>query len=158
MCRNIRFSVSCAATILVNNAVIVSLGILLNGDSLIGFYANASASLTLDTSGLLLLIVKFQVTSFLDVLLLSHFIGNASSLKSHDQNWVPVCMPNFNSSAFLQVLSKIIACCNTFHQAYICSLKIKNMDLFLVLIAVETDSSAFKGLHESRLQLEKVAM
>lgn len=103
------------------------LGIMLHGDSLLGYYANASASLTLDTS---------------DVLLLSHFIGNASSLKSHDQNWVPVCMPNFNSNAFLQ--------------AYICNLKIvKSMEFFLVLIAVETDSSAFRGLHESRLQLEK---
>lgn len=80
-----------------------------------------------------------------DVQLLCHFVGNATSLRSHDQNWVPICLPIFNSTAFLQ--------------AYVCNMKIKDnnkmIPIFLVLISTTSDSSTFKGLHEGRITLEE---
>lgn len=38
-----------------------------------------------------------------DVLLLTHFVANSKSLRANDHNWVPLCMPDFNSKGFLQV-------------------------------------------------------
>eukprot|EP01035_Chromulina_nebulosa_P020468 gene20468-26558_t len=94
-------------------------GLLLHDEELISVY---SPNITLDTS---------------DYLLLCHFVANATSLSSHDQNWVPICLPNFNSTAYLQ--------------AYICKMKIKDsstktIDIFLVLIATTSDPSTFIGI------------
>ena len=30
------------------------------------------------------------------------FLSNSAALKYHEENWVPICLPNFNSNAFLQ--------------------------------------------------------
>ena len=43
-----------------------------------------------------------------DVLLLTHFVGNSTSLRSHDHNWVPICLPAFNNKAYLQVQYSVI--------------------------------------------------
>jgi hypothetical protein len=80
-----------------------------------------------------------------DVLLLTQFVGNSNSLRSHDQNWVPICLPTFNATAYLQ--------------AYISNLhfqgKYKAMDLSLVLISTSSDANAFKDLHLNRIELER---
>lgn len=103
------------------------LGLLLLDDALIAYQP---ASLHLQTS---------------DLQLLAHFVANSNSLRSHDQNWVPICMPSFNSTAFLQ--------------AYVASIRFKDssdnsVDIFLVLIATTSDPTMFKELHNSRLVLE----
>ena len=65
-----------------------ALGVMLHGESLIAYSVNNETPLPLPTS---------------DVVLLAHFVGNSNSLRGRDQNWVPVCLPGFNSRAILQV-------------------------------------------------------
>ncbi len=111
-----------------------ALGLVLLGDSLLAYKFNPSMSLALDTA---------------DVLLLTHFVSNSNSFKSHDQNWVPICMPNFNANAFLQ--------------AYISCMKFENpsspsappIELMIVLLAAESDPNTFKDLHLGRLSLQE---
>jgi hypothetical protein len=113
----------------VNNSG-AALGILIHGDTLLVYLMNDNHDFVLNVS---------------DVLLLTHFVGNSNSLRSHDQNWVPICLPTFNSTAYLQ--------------AYISNLhltgKFKPMDLSLVLISTSSDAKAFKDLHLNRIELEK---
>jgi hypothetical protein len=45
-----------------------------------------------------------------DILLLTHFVANSKSLRSNDHNWVPLCMPDFNSTGFLQVQPTCMWC------------------------------------------------
>ncbi len=94
--------------------------------------------------------VVYSKQSHLDMLLLAHFIGNSPSLLTHDQNWVPICLPTFNSRGYLQ--------------AYVASLHDEAdsgsrmtsqaaVDLSapcLVLISSSSDSSVFKKMHDSR--------
>lgn len=107
-----------------------ALGLLLFEDSIISYNMNASTQLNLEVS---------------DVLLLTHFVGNSNSLRSHDQNWVPICLPSFNDSAFLQ--------------AYISNLHLasgsKSINLSLVLIATSSEGDVFKELHDGRTRLEE---
>ena len=72
-----------------------AMGMLIHGDALVGYNVNEETSLHLEVA---------------DVLQLSHFVGNSSALRSHDQNWVPVCLPHFNSGAMLQ--------------AYVCNIRL----------------------------------
>ena len=113
----------------VNNSG-AALGILIHEDTLLIYLMNDNHDFVLNVS---------------DVLLLTHFVGNSNSLRSHDQNWVPICLPTFNSTAYLQ--------------AYISNLhlngKFKAMDLSLVLISTSSDAKAFKDLHVNRIELEK---
>jgi len=112
-----------------------ALGLILNSDALVGYATNTGMDLNLQVA---------------DVLLLTHFVGNSSSLRSHDQHWVPLCLPHFNAGAFLQ--------------AYICNLRItsaataeenKSINLSLVLISSSSDASKFKDLHSGREILER---
>jgi len=107
-----------------------ALGVLLFEDSIISYNMNVATQLALEVS---------------DVLLLTHFVGNSNSLRSHDQNWVPICLPSFNDAAFLQ--------------AYISNLHFhsgtKSINLSLVLIATSSDGDVFKELHDGRMRLEK---
>lgn len=98
-------------------------GVLMYEDSLVAYCTNQSINIYLHVS---------------DILLLSHFVGNSNSLKSHDQNWVPLCLPSFNEKAFLQ--------------AYICNIRV--IDLSLVLISTSSDPSMFKELHDCRVEFE----
>jgi hypothetical protein len=113
----------------VNNSG-AALGVLIHGDTLLVYVMNEAQDLVLNVS---------------DVLLLTHFVGNSNSLRSHDQNWVPICLPSFNATAYLQ--------------AYISNLhfqgKNKSMDLSLVLVSTSSDAKAFKDLHLNRIELEK---
>eukprot|EP00605_Chrysophyceae_sp_TOSAG23-4_P002094 GSChrysophyteH1.ASY1.ANO1.2317.1 assembled CDS len=114
-----------------------ALGLMLYRDSLMAYCVNPETPLHLDVS---------------DVLLLSHFVGNSSSLRSRDQNWVPLCLPAFNSSAILQ--------------AYICNMRIaapevndpqnlNQINISLILVSASADPQLFPGLHEGRLALER---
>lgn len=115
-----------------------------------------------------------------DILLLTHFVSNSTSLKTHDQNWVPLCLPTFNSSAYLQ--------------AYVAKLQIgsklgnlpsppamssaaptptgavsssNNMmmetpsdpatDVIVILIAAASDADTFKDLHRGRNYIQQVS-
>jgi hypothetical protein len=131
---------------LLNNCVLQSgaaLGILLVGNFLVGYKVNNTMSLSLGTA---------------DVLLLTHFVSNSSSLRSHDQNWVPICLPNFSANAYLQ--------------AYIAAMKFKPspsgpaaeasatapIEMTLVLLTSESDPNkpgSFKDLHIERMELEE---
>lgn len=81
-----------------------------------------------------------------DILLLTHFVSNSSSLRrSNDQNWVPVCLPSFNEKAFLQ--------------AYVCNLRLMSggrvADLSLVLLSTSAEPETFSQLHEARKEFER---
>ena len=110
------------------------LGMVLYGDALLSYSTNANLDLELPTS---------------DVLLLSSFVGSFKSLRSHDQSWVPICLPNYNSNAYLQ--------------AYICNIKLrssimqsaKQMSVSLVLIATSAESEVFESLHMGRQGFEE---
>ena len=113
-----------------------ALGVILNSDALVAYATNSGTELNLQVS---------------DVLLLTHFVGNSSSLRSHDQHWVPMCLPQFNAGAFLQ--------------AYICNLRFnsstedgKYIELSLVLISSSSDASKFKDLHLGREGLEQALL
>jgi hypothetical protein len=109
-----------------------ALGMLLHEDCLISYTVNEETPLSLDVD---------------DVLLLTHFVGNSKSLRTHDQNWVPICLPHFNDGALLQ--------------AYICGMRLcpiaahrkGHIDVSLVLIS--PDPSLFKELHAGREVLEQ---
>ena len=58
-----------------------ALGMLLYEDALIAYEVNEETPLSLVVD---------------DVHLLAHFVGNSKSLRTHDQNWVPICLPHFN--------------------------------------------------------------
>ena len=110
-----------------------ALGMLIKDDALVAYGTNDDTPFDLDVS---------------DVLLLSHFVGNSNSLRSHDQNWVPICLPNFNAGAIMQ--------------AYICNLRInstteesKHLDLSLILVSASADPMMFKELHDGREMLEQ---
>lgn len=38
-----------------------------------------------------------------DALLLTNFVNQSQSLKSNEQNWIPICLPEFNANGYLQV-------------------------------------------------------
>jgi vacuolar fusion protein MON1 len=107
------------------------LGIILYRDRLLTYSTNSSIDLELATS---------------DFLLLANFVGKSNSLRSNDQNWVPICLPGFNPDAYLQ--------------AYICNLRLKSgsaskhMDISVVLVSTSADPTMFNALHEGRQQLE----
>jgi hypothetical protein len=105
------------------------LGLLLYRDQLLSYSVNSSIDLELETS---------------DILLLANFVGNSKSLRSTDQNWIPICLPAFNSNAYLQ--------------AYVCNINLvcgtKRMDFSLVLISQSADPLMFAALHEGRQELE----
>jgi hypothetical protein len=48
------------------------------------------------------------MTNESDMILLAHFVHNSSSLKSHDQNWVPLCLPQLNAGGYIQVILQYI--------------------------------------------------
>ena len=110
-----------------------ALGMLLHEDSLVSFNVNEENPLELAVD---------------DVHLLAHFVGNSNSLRTHDQNWVPMCLPHFNDGALLQ--------------AYVCSIRLKggsdteelrHIDVSLVLIS--PDPTLFKELHAGREALQQ---
>jgi hypothetical protein len=37
-----------------------------------------------------------------DALLLTNFVNQSQSLKSNEQNWIPICLPEFNANGYLQ--------------------------------------------------------
>ena len=108
------------------------LGIILQRDRLLSYSTNSSVDLELST---------------LDVLLLANFVGKSNSLRSNDQNWIPICLPSFNPDAYLQ--------------AYVCNMHLnsasasKYIDISLVLISTSGDSAMFNTLHSGRQKLEQ---
>jgi vacuolar fusion protein MON1 len=106
-------------------------GVVLFRDQLLTFSTNATTDLELATS---------------DFLLLANFVGKSNSLRSNDQNWVPICLPEFNPDAYVQ--------------AYICNIHLlggtasKNLDISLVLISTSADPVMFNALHLGRQQFE----
>lgn len=107
------------------------LGMILHKDRLVTYSTNSQFDLELTTA---------------DILLIANFVGASNSLRSNDQNWAPICLPNYNPDAYLQ--------------AYICNLRLhsgsasKYMDVSLVLISTSADPAMFNALHEGRQQLE----
>ena len=108
------------------------LGVILQRDRLLSYGTNSSVDLELSTS---------------DMLLLANFVGKSNSLRSNDQNWIPICLPSFNPDAYLQ--------------AYVCNIRLdsasasKYIDISLVLISTSGDSAMFNALHSGRQKLEK---
>lgn len=106
-------------------------GAVLFRDQLLTFSTNASTDLELGTS---------------DFLLLANFVGKSNSLRSNDQNWVPICLPEFNPDAYVQ--------------AYICNIHLlggtvsRNLDISLILISTSADPEMFNALHLGRQQFE----
>ena len=115
-----------------------ALGIILYGDMLVSYSTNnATLDLELSTE---------------DVLLLSHFVGHSRSLQSQDQNWIPLCLPAFNSQAYLQAYT-----CNITFKIPSCvdSDATKHYSVSLILIATSADPQVFAELHEGRQMLEQ---
>jgi hypothetical protein len=104
------------------------IGLLMYGEQLLAYSPNISSGYSIKAA---------------DITLLASFVCNSSSLKSHDQNWVPICLPEFNSTAYLQ--------------AYIANFPIfkeSSHILSLVLVCASTEAETFKLLHSFRERLE----
>lgn len=108
-------------------------GLLLHEDSIVAYCMNEEAGLVLNVS---------------DLLLLTHFVSNSTSLRTNEHNWVPVCLPTFNSKAYLQ--------------AYIANFKNdgngivqRPVELSLVLIATSADPALFTELHRNSERFHK---
>jgi vacuolar fusion protein MON1 len=108
-------------------------GLLLHEESLVAYCINEESGLVLNVS---------------DLLLLTHFVGNSSSLRTNEHNWVPICLPTFNSKAYLQ--------------AYVANFKSdgggivqRPVELSLVLIATSTDPELFKELHHNSTRFQR---
>jgi len=126
-----------------------ALGLLLHGDTLVGYATSAALTLELATE---------------DVVLLARFVGHAKSLHSHDQNWIPLCLPAFNARAYLQAYTSNL----TFpissgpssprspgnSSAGAGAGASKQLHLSLVLIATSSDPLVFGELHDGRKALE----
>jgi hypothetical protein len=108
-----------------------AMGMMIHEDAILTYCLNGETPLNLEVD---------------DVLQICHFVGNSNSLRTHDQNWVPLCLPKFNSKAMLQ--------------AYVCNIhlvdtedSVGSFDVSLILIS--PDPSLFKELHEGREELQK---
>ena len=109
-----------------------AMGMLIHGDALLAYSLNEETSFNLEVD---------------DVLQICHFVGNSNSLRTHDQNWVPLCLPKFNAKAMLQ--------------AYVCNIRLNvteesdggSFDISLILIS--PDPSLFKELHAGREEFQK---
>ena len=106
-----------------------ALGLICFGDALVGYALSPDLPLVLTVSGtrfraagsiefIAIQLFEYNATNYFvtvfvfgvsDVVLLAHFVGNTNSLRHHDQNWVPICLPKFNSQAFLQVCDLLVA-------------------------------------------------
>jgi hypothetical protein len=112
-----------------------ALGILLYKDTLVCFSANAEMDFSISTG---------------DAVLLTHFVANSASLRSSDQHWIPICLPEFNDRGFLQ--------------AYVSSLQVSVSEkaaesgFSLVLVAASGDPDVFRRLHKNRLYFEKTIL
>ena len=124
-----------------------ALGLLLHGDALVGYVTSPSMALELATE---------------DVVLLTRFVGHAKSLHSHDQNWIPLCLPAFNARAYLQAYTSSLAfpissgpssprSPSTNNNVGVAP---KQLNLSLVLIATSSDPLVFGELHDGRRALE----
>ena len=81
-----------------------------------------------------------------DFILLSTLVSSSSSLKSHEQNWVPICLPSFNENAYLQ--------------AYVAHFPILDERIIaasfsLVLVSSTSDPESFRILHSARTSFEE---
>lgn len=106
-------------------------GLFLYKDALIAFSPNSDMELPMSTA---------------DLVLVTHFVANSASLRSSDQHWIPICLPDFNDKGFLQ--------------AYVSSLQVTSQKasdsgFLLVLIAASADPDVFRKLHKNRLFFEK---
>lgn len=107
-----------------------------------------------------------------DILLLIDFVKATPALKSSEQNWLPLCLPNFNDKGFLQVPQHTMpscqqglcldvdrritrACVCFVSQAYVGAL-FAGSDLFLILISTQNDADQFHRFHSSRVAFEQV--
>lgn len=105
--------------------------VLLCGEKLIMHLPNPSSGLLLDSS---------------DFILLSTLVCTSSSLRAHEQNWVPICLPSFNADAYLQ--------------AYVAHFPISGIGisttyLSLVLVSGTSDPESFRVLHSARCLFEE---
>ena len=98
-------------------------GVLLCGEKLIMHMPNPSSGLLFDSS---------------DFVLLSTLVCSSSSLRSHEQNWVPICLPSFNANAYLQAYVAHFPFSDT---------EISTTSLSLVLVSGTSDPESFRVLH-----------
>ena len=82
----IRDKVVAAVSAAVVNSLSIA-GLLLCKNRLVAYYIDTSLGVSLSTN---------------DLVLLSHFVAESKALRYHDENWVPICLPDFNPDAFLQ--------------------------------------------------------
>ena len=116
-----------------------ALGILMYHDSLVVFSPNSAIELPL-TSG--------------DAVLLTHFVANSASLRSSDQHWIPVCLPEFNEKGFLQAYVSSLNFSGGSERAKEKGTETESK-FTLVLVAASADPDVFRSLHKNRLYFEK---
>eukprot|EP01038_Epipyxis_sp_PR26KG_P016072 gene16072-21827_t len=110
-----------------------ALGLLLYKDAVVGFFVNPLTQLSLGTN---------------DLALMVHFVANSSTFnRSSDQHWVPICMPDFNSTGYLQAYVSNLRVPSTLNELLV--------DFSLILVAVSPDPAQFKDLHTSRIKFEE---
>lgn len=108
-------------------------GCIIYEDSLICFTTNDTMEVSVDVA---------------DILLLTQFVCHSSSLRSHDENCVPICLPSLNDRGFVQAY---ISAVGSQYQE-----RMSSSHLSLVLISAgAADAADFKRMHESRLTLQQ---
>ena len=122
--KNIRAAVVTQLT----NAVLESksiAGLLLYKRQLMGYYLDETNGVTISTN---------------DLHLLASFVCDSKALRYHDENWVPICLPDFNPDAFLQ--------------AYISHFSHNEAKSDVALVLLSADHESFTEIHRVRAELE----
>ena len=81
-----------------------------------------------------------------DFTLLSTLVSSSSSLRSHEQNWVPICLPYFSADAYLQAYVAHFLLSET---------RGSKNSISLVLVSNTSDPESFRVLHSARTFFEE---
>lgn len=85
---------------------------------------------------------------YLDLVLLTNFVEKSQSLRTNEQSWIPICLPEINGNGYLQ--------------AYVANAAVElesvTSNFVVILIAVSAEPQELQNLIKGRNYLVKVTL